>query len=158
VQTEWQAWEEAANYLLENHLDPEAAAGYAERSVSIEDRFENEITRARALTALGRTEEARAAREKALTMGSEQQVYDFARTLQRLGQQDQAMAIFEGNIARFPNTWRSHLERSRVAAGKSDFDTAKTEMKKALDAATPDLKPALADLLRQLENGVDINK
>jgi len=158
VQTEWQAWEEAANYLLENRLHTEEAAAYADRSVSIEDRFENEITRARALDALGRTADARAARQKALTMGSEQQVYDFARTLQRLGQQDQALAIFEGNIARFPDTWRSHVERSRLAAAKSDFDTAKAEMQKAMAAAPADLKPALSDLLRQLESGVDINK
>jgi tetratricopeptide (TPR) repeat protein len=158
VQTEWQAWEEAANYLLENHVNPEEAAGYAEKSVSIEDRFENEITRARALTALGHADDARAAQQKALTMGSEQQVYDFARTLQRLGQQDQAIAILRGNIARFPDTWRSHLERSRVAVAQPDYASAKAEMKKAMDAAPPDLKPALADLLRQLDAGVDINK
>ena len=85
VQTEWQAWEEAANYLLENHVNAAEAAGYADRSVSIEDRFENEITRARALTALGRADDARAAQQKALALGSEQQVYDFARSLQRLG-------------------------------------------------------------------------
>ena len=158
VQTEWQSWEEAANFLLENHLDPKEATEYAERSVSIEDRFENEITKARALTALGRSDEARAAQQKALTMGTEQQVYDFARTLQRLGQQDQAMAIFQGNVARFPDTWRSHVERSRLATAKSDYATAKAEMKNALAAAPAELKPALADLLRQLESGVDINK
>jgi len=158
VQTEWQAWEEAANYLLENHVNAEEAAAYAARSVSIEDRFENEVTRARALTALGRTDEARVAQQKALTMGTEQQVYDFARTLQRLGQQDQAMMIFQGNVARFPDTWRSHVERSRLAAAKSDFNGAKLEMNKAIEQAPAELKSTLADLLRQLENGVDINK
>ncbi len=158
VQTEWQSWEEAANYLLENRLNAEEAVRYAERSVSIEDRFENEITSARALTALGRTDEARAVQQKALRMGTEQQVYDFARTLQRLGQQAQAIAIFEGNVARFPDTWRSHLERSRLAAAKNDYGAAKAEMKTAIAGAPPELKSALADLLRQLENGVDINK
>ena len=139
-------------------MNAEEAAGYADRSIAIEDRFENEITRSRALSALGREEEARAAREKALSMGSEQQVYDFARSLQRLGQQQEALAIFRGNIAKHPDSWRSHLERSRLASATNDYDTAKKEMTIAIASASPDLKPALSDLLRQLEQGVDINK
>jgi hypothetical protein len=65
-QFEWQAWEEAASYLLNNKLSAEEAAKYAERSIEIEDRFENEMTKAHALGALGRSEQAVAAREKAI--------------------------------------------------------------------------------------------
>jgi hypothetical protein len=158
IQTEWQSWEEAANYLLENQMDLEEAARYADRSVSIEDRFENEITRARALTALGRTADARAARQKALALGSEQQVYDFARSLQRLGQQEQAIAIFQHNIEMHPTGWRASLQRSRVAVAKRDYAGAAKEIERAIGAAPPDLKPVLNDLLRQLQGGVDINK
>ena len=68
------------------------------------------------------------------------------------------MAIFQHNVARFPDTWRSHLERARLAVSKSDFETAKADMNHAIEGAPADLKPALADLLRQLESGVDINK
>jgi len=158
VQTEWQAWEEAANYLLENHMDANEAAQYADRSISIEDRFENEITKARALSALGRADEARAAQTKALALGSEQQVYDFARSLQRLGQQDQAIAIFQRNVDAHPSGWRASLQRSRVAVAKRDYTAASKEMSAAIGAAPEGMKPALADLLRQLQNGVDINK
>jgi tetratricopeptide (TPR) repeat protein len=158
VQTEWQAWEEAANYLLENKMNPEEAAAYADRSISIEDRFENEITKARALSALGRETEARTTQDKALSMGSEQQVYDFARSLQRLGQQQEALAIFEGNIAKHPGTWRSHLERSRLAVSANEYDRATQEMNAAIAAAPAEMKPALSDLLRQLAQRVDINK
>ncbi len=157
-QTEWQAWEEAANYLLENQMDAEEAVRYADRSISIEDRFENEITKARALAAVGRVDESRAAQTKALTLGSEQQVYDFARSLQRLGQQDQAIAILLHNIDMHPNGWRASLERSRVAVAKGDYRAATKEMSAAVGAAPPGMKPALTDLLRQLQSGVDINK
>lgn len=78
VQFEWQAWMEAANYLLNNHLSAQDAAKYADRSIGIEDRFENEMTKARALRALGQKQEVLAARNKALAMGSQQQIYDFA--------------------------------------------------------------------------------
>src|SRR5918911_2693661 len=61
VQFEWQAWEEAAEYLLNNGLGADEALKYAARSIEIEDRFENEMTRAHALGALGRGQEAIAA-------------------------------------------------------------------------------------------------
>ncbi|MBV9960587.1 MAG: DUF2911 domain-containing protein, partial [Acidobacteria bacterium] len=82
---EWQAWMEAANYLLSNKLSAEEAAKYADRSIEIEDRFENEMTKAQALNALGRKAEALAAREKAIAKGSQPQLHDFARALQAQG-------------------------------------------------------------------------
>jgi tetratricopeptide (TPR) repeat protein len=158
AQTEWQAWEEAANYLLEHHLDATEAVGYADRSVAIEDRFENEMTRARALAAVGRTDEAHAAEDKALTLGSERQAYDFARSLQRLGQQAEALAILDRNVRRHPDGWLAQVERSRLAVGRHDYAAALQAMHAAVRAAPPDIAPSLADLVRQLENGVDINK
>jgi hypothetical protein len=158
VQTEWQAWEEVANYLLENGLSAEEAAKDAERSIGIEDRFENEITKARALSALGRQADARAAQEKALTLGSESQVYQFARGLQRLGQQNQALDIFRSNIQKHPNKALAHTAAARIAAAKGDYAAAVTAMKLAVAAAPEGLKATLRDLVRQLENKVDINK
>jgi hypothetical protein len=158
IQTEWQAWEEAANYLVENRLDADEAVRYADRSIAIEDRFENEITRARALTTRGRLEEARAAEQRALTLGSERQAYDFGRSLQRLGQQEQALAIFRRNVEHHPDGWLAHVERARLAVGRGDYAAAATAMRTAANAAPPGMAPSLADLVRQLENGVDINK
>ena len=85
-------------------------------------------------------------------------MYDFARSLQRLGQQDQAIAIFQRNVDAHPNGWRASLERSRVAVAKRDYATAAKEMSAAIGAAPEGMKPALTDLLRQLQSGVDINK
>jgi tetratricopeptide (TPR) repeat protein len=158
VQTEWEAWEQAANYLLENKLDAEEAAKYADSSIAIEDRFENEITKARALRALGRTEEARATESKALTMASQQQAHSFARNLQGVGQQDQALAIFRINIRKDPNSWIAHSEQSRLAVAAGDFDTAVKEAKLAVAIGPEAVKGQLADFVRQLENKVDINK
>jgi len=158
VQTEWQAWEEVANYLLENKLSAEEAAKYADRSIEIEDRFENEITKARALTALGRQADARAAQDKALTLGSESQVYQFARSLQRLGQQSQALDIFRANIQKHPNTLTAHVEAARIDVANSDYLAAVSDMRLAVNAAVDGAKATFSDLLRQLENHVDINK
>ena len=158
IQTEWQPWEEAANYLIENRLDAEEAVRYANQSVSIEDRFENEITRARALATAGRKDEARAAEQKAVTLGSERQVYDFARSLQRLGQHEQALAILRRNVETHPDGWLADVARARIAVGGRDYPAAVTAMRAAVKAAPPAMGAALADLVRQLESGVDINK
>lgn len=157
-QFEWQAWEEAASYLLTNKLGAEEALKYAERSIEIEDRFENEMTKAHALSALGRREEAMAARDKAIAKGSQTQVHSYARGLQIQGQQDEAMELFRSNIKKDPNSWVGHNDAARVAVAKGDFETAVKEMKLAVAAAPESLKAQHADLVRRLENREDINK
>ena len=155
---EWQAWADAANYLLNNNLNAEEAAKYADRSIDIEDRFENEMTKSRALTALGHTEEARAARDKAIALGNQSQLHDFGRTLQAQGRQDEAMELFQSNVKKDPNSWIGHNETARIAVAKGDFATAVTEMKLAAAASPESLKTQHADLIRRLENKEDINR
>lgn len=158
AQTEWQAWEEVANYLLESSLDANEALRYADQSIQIEDRFENEVTRARALRALGRLAEADSTQAKAVAMGNQAQVYSFARTLQRLGQQRAALQIFLQDSRKHPGTWTSHLEGARLAVAASDYRQAMVETKAAIALATPAMKAPLQQVLVQLENGVDINR
>src|SRR3984957_18294316 len=98
AQFEWQPWTEAAHYLLNSKLSPENALKYADRSIENEDRFENEITKANALKVLGRTDEARAAHDKAIGLGTQSQVHDFGRTLQTQGRYDEALEFFRDNI------------------------------------------------------------
>ncbi len=157
-QFEWQAWEEAASYLLNNQLSAEEAAKYAERSIEIEDRFENEMTKSHAFSALGRKEEALAARDKAIAKGSQLQVHSYARGLQIQGRQDEAMELFRSNVKKDPNSWVGHNDAARVAVANGDFDTAVREMKLAVAAAPESLKAQHADLVRRLENREDINK
>jgi tetratricopeptide (TPR) repeat protein len=157
-QFEWQAWQEAADYLLNNRLGAEEALKYADRSVEIEDRFENEMTRAHALSALGRKDDARAARERAIAMGTQLQIHSYGRGLQTQGRQDEALELFRGNIKKDPNSWVGHNDAARVAVARGDFETAVREMKLAVAAAPESLKAQHADLVRRLENRVDINK
>ena len=158
AQFEWQAWEEAAEYLLNNGLGAEEALKYSDRSIELEDRFENEMTRAHALSALGRKEEARAARDMAIAKGSQLQIHSYGRGLQIQGQQDEALELFRDNIKKDPNSWIGHNDAARVAVARGDFDTAVREMRLAVAAAPESLKAQHADLVRRLENREDINK
>ena len=158
VQFEWAAWEEAANYLLDNKLSTEQAAKYADHSVELEDRFETEITKSRALTALGHNQEAQVARDKAISMATQQQVHDFGRGLQFKGHQEEALDLFRANIQKDPNTWVAHNEAARIAVAKGDFDTAIKEMKLAASLSPEPLKAQHLDIVRRLEDKQDINR
>jgi hypothetical protein len=155
---EWPAWEEVANFLLQNSLDAGEALRDADQSIAIEDRFENEITRARALTALGRTADASAAQARALSLGNQRQVYEFGRSLQRLGQQGAALQVYRDDARKHPGTWISHQEAARIAVGAGDYDAAAREIALALGSAPAGERATIADLQRQIAERVDINR
>jgi hypothetical protein len=157
-QFEWQPWTEAANYLLANKLSAEDAAAYAGRSIALEDRFENEMTKSVALRRLERPDEAAKAENRAIAIGTQAQIHDFARGLQAQGRQDEALALFRANIMKDPQTWLARNEAARLAVAKGDFASAIREMKLAVQAAPPDMNTQLLDLLRRLEADNDINK
>jgi tetratricopeptide (TPR) repeat protein len=158
VQYEWQSWEEAATYLLDNKLSAEEAVKDAEQSIQVEERFENLITKARALNTLGRKDEATTVRNKALGLGTAAQIHGYGRQLQQQGNQADAFEIYRANIKRFPDHWTAHNEAARMACAKGDFDGAVKEMKLAVAAAPDPVKPALEGFVRQLEAKQDINR
>jgi tetratricopeptide (TPR) repeat protein len=158
AQFEWQPWTEAANYLLDSSLDPQKALKYANRSIENEDRFENEITKANALKALGRNDEARETHGKAVSLGTQSQVHDYGRNLQLNGHNTEALEFFRANIKKDPSSWIGHNEAARMAASQRDFTTAIKEMKLAAAVAPDSLKAQHLDLARRLENEEDINK
>lgn len=158
VQYEWQSWDEAAGYLIQNKVNPEEALKYADQSIQIEEHFENLVTKARALDMLNRPDEATAIRNKALAIGSATQVHVYGRQLQQQGKQDQAFDVFRANIKKYPDNWLTHSEVARIACAKGDFDTAVKEMKISAAGADNQNKPFFEALVRRLENKEDINK
>jgi tetratricopeptide (TPR) repeat protein len=158
AQYEWQAWDEAASYLLDNKVNPEEALKDADHSIGMEDRFENEITKSRALDALNRKDEANVARNKAIDMGTAIQLHGYGRQLQQQGKQEEAFAVFRNNIKRFPDHFITHNEAARLACAKGDFDTAVKEMKLSAAGANDLFKPSTEALVKRLEAKEDINK
>jgi len=158
AQYEWNAWSEAAEYLMDNKMSADEALKDTQQSISIEDRFENEMDKARALEMLNRNDDAKAARTKAMSLGSQAQVHSFGRQLQIAGKKDEALEVFRANIKKDPNSWVAHNEFSRLAVAKGDFDTAVKEMKLAAAAISEQLRPQIDALVKRLENKEDINK
>ena len=154
----WEGWDDAANYLLAEKYDLDEALKYEDRSIGVEERFDNLMTKARLLDALNKKDEATVARNKALGMANVVQLHSYGRQLQIEGKQDQAFEVFRTNIKKNPNHWTAHNEAARMAVAKGDYDTAVKEMKLASAAAPDQVKSALDGFTKRLEAKEDINK
>src|SRR5438270_2974021 len=158
AQYTWDGWDDAANYLLANKYNLEEALKYEDRSIGVEERYDNLMTKARIFDALNKQDEATVARNKALGMASVVQLHSYGRQLQQAGKQEQAFDIFRVNIKKNPAHWTAHNEAARIACSKGDYDTAVKEMKLASAAAPDQIKSALDGFTKRLEAKEDINK
>jgi len=158
AQWNWQAWDEAATFLLDHKLNPAEALADCDRSIEVEERFENTMTKVRALEALGRKDEAMAMRAKAMGVGNPEQLHTYGRTLLAQGKTDLALDVFRANMKKAPAHWLAHNDAARIACAQGDFAGAANEMKLALAAAPPASKQAVEGLIKKLESKEDINK
>ncbi len=158
VQYTWDGWDDAATYLVDSKMDLERALKYEDQSIQNEERFENLMTKSRALDGLGRADEATTARNKALSMATAPQLYGYARQLQRQKQQDQAFAIYRMMEKKYPDNWLTYAGMGRIYSSQGDYDKASAQMKLALAAAPDNGKPSVEGLIKRLANKDDINK
>ena len=153
----WMSWDDAANYLLAEKFALDDALTYEDKSIENEDRYENEITKSKVLTALNRKEDAATAQKKALDLASPLQMHLFARGLQGEKRNEEAFAIFRENAKKHPDQWFVHTGLARIYSSQSKFDDAAKEMKLAKAAAPDSQKSYLDGLEKRLEAKQDIN-
>jgi Protein of unknown function (DUF2911)/Tetratricopeptide repeat len=154
----WMSWNDAANYLLTEKIALADALTYANKSIENEDRYENELTKSQALTALNRKDEAASAQKKALELASPLQMHMFARQLQAEKRTEEAFAVFRENATKHPDQWFVHTGLARIYSSQGKFDDAAQEMKLALAAAPDSQKSYLDGLVKLLEAKQDINQ
>jgi hypothetical protein len=153
----WNGWDDAATWCVDNKTNLEEALAWTQRSIQIEERFENLMTRSRILEELKRPTESAAARAKALEIGNAVQVYIYGRQLQSQKKKAEAIAIYRTVAKRFPDHWLGHLAKARVAVADADFATAAKEAQAAQAAAPEPQKPQLEGLKKRIEAKEDIN-
>jgi tetratricopeptide (TPR) repeat protein len=154
----WMSWDDAASYLLAEKVALEDALTYANKSIENEDRYDNEMTKSKVLSALSRKEDAATAEKKALDLASPLQIHLFARQLQGEKRSEEAFAIFRENAKKHPDQWFVHTGLARIYSSQSKFDDAAKEMKLALAAAPDSQKNYLDGLEKRLEAKQDINQ
>jgi hypothetical protein len=153
----WMSWNDAANYLATEKVDLPDALTYVDKSIENEDRYDNEITKAAVLKAMGREQDSEVAIKKALGMATPLQVHFYARQLQGEKRNDEAFAIFRDNAKKHPDMWFTHTGMARIYSSQGKFDDAAKEMKVALQNAPDNQKSYVDGLVKRLESRQDIN-
>jgi tetratricopeptide (TPR) repeat protein len=154
----WMSWDDAANYLLGEKVAFDDALTYANKSIENEDRYDNEITKSKVLTALNRKDDAAMAQKKALELATPLQVHLYGRQLQGEKRSDEAFAIFRDNAKKHPDQWFVHSGLARIYCSQGKFDDAAKEMKVALASAPENQKTYVDGLVKKLESKQDINQ
>src|ERR1700690_435792 len=154
----WQSWDDAANYLLAEKVSFDEALTYANKSIENEDRYDNEDTKAKVLTALNRKDDAAVAQKKALEMATPLQIHAYARQLIGEKRNEEAYAIFRENAKKHPDQWFVHTGLARMYSAQGKFDDATKEIKLSVAAAPDSQKDYLGGLERKLESKQDINQ
>jgi hypothetical protein len=154
----WDGWDDAANYLLANKLSLDDALNYCDRSIQVEERFENLQTKSKVLDALGRKGDAAATLTKALSKANALQMHSYARQLQIDGQTEKAFAIYRDNAKKNPDAWIVHMGLGRMYSAQGDYSNAAKEMRIALTSAPEPNKAFLESFAKRLDKKEDINK
>ena len=154
----WFGWDDAATYLVDNKGNLDEALKYSNNSIQNEERYENLFTKSRVLDAMGRKDEASAAKNKALAKANAIQLHTYARQLQNEGKQAEAFTIFRDNARKNPDQWIVHVGLSRMYSGQGDFANASKEMNTAITTAPDTQKAPLQSLAKRLQAKEDINK
>jgi len=158
AQYTWDGWNDAADYLVNAKVDLEGALTYTEKSIGVEERYENLMTKSQVLDLLGRKEEAAKFRAEALARANALQSYAYARQLQRDKKLDEAWTAYRANAKKFPDAWISHFGMARLYSAQGDYDNALKEAKIALAGAPADgTKDFVEGQIRRLEAKQDIN-
>ena len=155
----WESWNDAAQYCATGKMNLDEALKWTDRSIQMEERFENVNTKMNVLEALNRPTEAAAARARSLEIANAQQLYFYGRALQQQKKDNEAMDVFRATAKRFPNHWLAHMANARVSSAAGDFPAAIKELKAAEPGANnPQQKQNLENLLHRLEAKQDINR
>ena len=158
AQYNYQSWDDAATYFANNKTNLEEALKYSDRSIQMEERFDNLLTKSQILDELNRKQDASETRDKAMAIATPVQLHIYGRTLQSQGKQDEAFSVFRANIKKNPDHWTAHNEAARLASAEGKFQDAAKEMRASLAGSPDQIKPQVQGLIKKLEAGQDINK
>jgi hypothetical protein len=153
----WVGWSEAANWALENQVAYEEALGWIDRSIQVEERFDNLSTKAQLLERTGKADEAAKIMERAMTKATPLQVNSYGRSLLAQGKKTEAMKVFQKNAELHPESYVVHVGLARGYCAMGDFDRAMPAMQRAYEMAPADRKTTIQGLLERLKKKENIN-
>ena len=160
----WQGWNSAANYCLQNDVNLEEALVWADTAISGpfvgQESFATLQTKGQILDKLGRRAEADEVLNKAIhhPTANAFNVHLYGRQLLTDGRTERALEVFKANAERFPDTWPTDVGLARVYSAMGWYDKALKHAQTAYERAPNQInKDSLAAAIEQLKKGEDIN-
>lgn len=148
----WDGWNQIAAFALQNGIHLEEALGWVDRSIATTQNGTNLGTKIGILTALGRNDEANALEERFLAAATEAEVNAYGYLLVGQGRMDDALAIFEKNVADHPQAWNTHDSLGETLAAMGRIQEGITHYEHARELAPPAQHARIDGILSQLRN------
>ena len=157
-----QTWEQAATFSLNNGGDLDEALGWIDGAIAGQffsvKNFNNLQIKSQILAKQGKTAEAEAVMEEAVSIANILETHQYGRILIGQGKKEKAMKVFKKNAEKHKNTWPVDYGMARAHSAMGNYSVALKHLKKALDRAPDKLnKDAVIANIAKLEKGEDIN-
>lgn len=146
----WMGWMSAATYCVQNDINHEEALQWIDRSLSMEEHFQNLNVKARLLRQMGRDDEAGQLADQALSIANEAEVNALGYQTLGRGEVDAAIALFERNVKDYPDSWNVYDSLGEGLATKGETAKAVTNYEKALSMAPEAQRPRIEGILEGL--------
>jgi hypothetical protein len=160
----WQAWQQAAQFLIGKKIHLDVAETWAKNAVDLQfigqENFATLSTYAQAQMANGKEAEAKKTMDRAVAHPTAGifDLHQYGRQLITQGRKDEALRIFELNAKRHPNEWPVHVGLARGYSAVGNYKKALEHAKLALPQAPDDLnKNSLTSMIEKLGKGEDVN-
>ena len=158
----WNAWNQAANFALQNNTNLEEALMWANKSVSEpfigEKNFVTLSTKAQILSKLNRQAEADSAMREAMPLANMNQLHNYARQLVTLKKSKEAFEAFKKNYDNHPNVFTTNVGMMRGYAAMGNYKKALEFAQKAQPQAPDKLnKDNVERMIGMLKEGKDVN-
>jgi len=134
----WQGFNSAATYAVNNKVNYDEALVWADKAVAQNKAFATLNTKANILKAMGKNEESDRVMSEAMAMATEVELNLYGYQLMNNGQQDKAIEVFILNTKRFPKSANTFDSLGEGYVNKGDSKNAIINFKKSLSMNPPD--------------------
>ena len=160
----WQSWNQAANYCLQNDINLKEALSWVETSITGafvgQEDFVNLSTKAQILNKLGQTDEGQTTLLKAIDHPSATafQIHGLGRGLITQGEHEKALEVFTASHKKFDGAWPTEVGMARGLSALGKYEEAIKHVEIAVEQAPDQLnKDYLTKIITSLKEGKDMN-
>ncbi|HSE64419.1 MAG TPA: DUF2911 domain-containing protein [Thermoanaerobaculia bacterium] len=147
----WQGWNQAAAYALRSKTNIDEAITWADRSIGMQENFNNLRTKAGLLELKGDTKTASALRDRSMKIATEADINNYGYQLLGAGKTDEAIEMFRKNVKDHPQSWNVYDSLGEGYDRKGDKKLAIENYRRALSMTQdPDQKKRIDGILKRL--------